>query len=202
MILLIFIILLTLLAIYADKWIRKHNVLIYMGATLFSIVIFVFKDTLFMTPFMKGFLGLAFFYIVMIAGAIDKKYKIRAKLIGLRREYSIIGFIVIVPHALNNVLLGIKGDISLEWLGIISFALMIPLFFTSFLVIRKKMKPKNWKLLQSLAYIIYILLFIHLILNYSQRINLIIYILVFGIYFISKIIFEIKKVKERKQLKQ
>ncbi|MFA7377028.1 MAG: hypothetical protein WCZ13_05930 [Acholeplasmataceae bacterium] len=195
MIVLVFLILLTVLAYFAGKFIRKHNVKIYMVAAIVSVLAFIFKDKAFTTPIMQGFLGLSFFYIVMITGAIDKKYKIRAKFSGLRREYSIIGFIVITPHALNYMLQGLNGTIDLEWFGIISFVLMIPLFVTSFLTIRKKMKAKTWNLIQSAAYIIYLLLFVHLILNYTQKINLILYLVIFIFYFVMKAIYEIKKYK-------
>lgn len=195
MIVLVFLILLTVLAYFAGKFIRKHNVKIYMVAAIVSVLAFIFKDKAVTTPIMQGFLGLSFFYIVMITGAIDKKYKIRAKFSGLRREYSIIGFIVITPHALNYMLQGLNGTIDLEWFGIISFVLMIPLFVTSFLTIRKKMKAKTWNLIQSAAYIIYLLLFVHLILNYTQKINLILYLVIFIFYFVMKAIYEIKKYK-------
>lgn len=195
MIVLVFLILLTVLAYFAGKFIRKHNVKIYMVAAIVSVLAFIFKDKAFTTPIMQGFLGLSFFYIVMITGAIDKKYKIKEKFSGLRREYSIIGFIVITPHALNYMLQGLNGTIDLEWFGIISFVLMIPLFVTSFLTIRKKMKAKTWNLIQSAAYIIYLLLFVHLILNYTQKINLILYLVIFIFYFVMKAIYEIKKYK-------
>ncbi len=200
MIVLAFLILLTILAIYANKFIRKHNVKIYIFITMLSILAFIFKDVAITTPIMQGFLGLSFFYIVMITGAIDKKHKIKAKFMGLRREYSIIGFIVITPHALNYTLEGLNETRSLEWFGIISFVLMIPLFITSFLIIRKKMKPKTWNLIQSAAYIIYILLFIHLILNYTQKINLVLYLVIFIFYFVLKIIYEIKKYRYKKSI--
>ncbi|MFA7051377.1 MAG: ferric reductase-like transmembrane domain-containing protein, partial [Bacilli bacterium] len=181
------------------KFIRKHNVKLYIAAAIISILAFIFKDQTITTPIIQGFLGLSFFYLVMLTGAIDKKHKIKAKLVGLRREYSILGFIFISPHALNYTIQGLNGTRSLEWFGLISFVLMIPLFITSFVTIRKKMKAKTWNLIQSAAYIIYILLFIHLILNYTQKINLILYLVIFIFYFVMKIIYEAKKFKIKKQ---
>ncbi len=195
MIVLLFLIILTILALHAGKFIRKHNVKIYVLAVIISILAFIFKEQFFTEPIMQGFLGLSFFYIVMITGAIDKKHKIKAKLMGVRREYSIIGFIVITPHALNYTLQGLDGTRALEWFGIVSFVLMIPLFITSFLIIRKKMKAKTWNLIQSAAYVIYLLLFIHLILNYTKTINLVLYLIIFIFYFVMKIIYEIRKIK-------
>ena len=40
---------------------------------------------------------------------------------------------------------------------------MIPLFITSFLAIRKRMKPKHWKFLHLASYPAYALLFAHVI---------------------------------------
>ena len=188
MIVVLFLVILTLLAIYANPFIRKHNTKIYIVATLLAILAFIFKDKPIATPFIHGFLGLSFFYIVMITGAIDKKYKIKSKFVTLRKEYSIIGFIVITPHALNYTIQGLDGTRSLEWFGLISFLLMVPLFITSFIKIRKKMTSKTWYKIQSLAYIIYLLLFIHLILNYTQTINLVLYLFLFILYFVLKTI--------------
>ena len=188
MIVVLFLVILTLLAIYANPFIRKHNTKIYIVATLLAILAFIFKDKPIATPFIQGFLGLSFFYIVMITGAIDKKYKIKSKFVTLRKEYSIIGFIVITPHAFNYTIQGLDGTRSLEWFGLISFLLMVPLFITSFIKIRKKKTSKTWYKIQSLAYIIYLLLFIHLILNYTQTINLVLYLFLFILYFVLKTI--------------
>ncbi|MFA5471703.1 MAG: ferric reductase-like transmembrane domain-containing protein [Acholeplasmataceae bacterium] len=197
MIALAFLVVLTILALHAGGFIRKHNVKIYIVFTILSILAFIFKEHPLALPFIQGFLGLSFFYLVMITGALPKKNKKRLKLMGVRREYSIIGFIAIAPHALNYTIQGLDGTRALEWFGVISFVLMIPLFITSFVVIRKKTKQKTWKLIQSAAYIIYLLLFIHLILNYTKTINLVLYIVIFGFYFVMKIIYELKKYKTK-----
>lgn len=190
-----FLIILTLLAIYANKLIRKHNVKLYFLALILSVLSFIFKDHILAMPFIKGFLGLSFFYIVMITGAFKNKSKLRNKFMGIRREYSIIGFIVISPHALHYILLALDGTRALEWYGFIAFLIMIPLFVTSFLSVRKKMKLSSWKLLQKTAYVVYILLFIHLILHYSKPINLVLYLVIFVFYFVLKIIYEVNRYK-------
>jgi DMSO/TMAO reductase YedYZ heme-binding membrane subunit len=200
MIVLVFLILLTLLAFYWDKQMRKHNVKIYIAATLLSILAFILKEKAFTEPFIQGFLGLSFFYLVMVTGALKKSSKLRLKLTGVRREYSILGFITITPHALNYTLEWINGERSLALLGFSAFIIMIPLFVTSFVSIRRKMKAKTWNLIQSAAYIIYLLLFIHLILNYTKTINLVLYIVIFSYYIVMKIVYEYKRFKV-KQLK-
>ena len=174
-----FLVILTLLAFYANRFIKKHSIILFVLATVLSVVAFVFKDHPLAVPFIKGFLGLSLFYIVMLTGALKAKSKLRIKFMSVRKEYSIIGFIVISPHALYHIIEWLSGNSNIEWYGLISFLLMVPLFITSFTVIRKKMKHTNWKLLQKLAYLVYLLLFIHLILNFTKQINLILYLLMF-----------------------
>lgn len=199
MIVLVFLILFTALAFYYGNFIRKHSLKFYIGTSIFSIVAFLLNDKPFMKPITQGFLGLSLFYLVMIAGSVPKKSKLRIKLFGLRREYSIIGFIISMPHALKYLLQVFNGTITIPWFGLIAFIMMIPLFITSFATIRKKISLKTWKLIQSPAYLIYLLLLIHLIKNYSEKINLILYIVMFSFYFISKVIYEWMRIKEKKR---
>lgn len=136
----------------------------------------------------------------MITGSFKKSTKLRRMLILIRKDYSILGFIFISPHALIFTLQALKGVIAFEWFGIVAFILMIPLFVTSFTIYRKKMSAKNWMRLQLISYIIYILLCIHLIISYTSQINLVIYIVLFGFYFVNKTIYEISRLKAKKLL--
>lgn len=199
MIVVVFLVLLTLLALYASPFVRKHNVKIYIIATIVSVLVYIMKDKAFAAPFIQGFLGLSFFYIVMMAGALPKKNQLRKKFMGIRREYSITGFIVVMPHAVLYILEWIDGTTPIEWFGFIAFVIMVPLFITSFQKIRKMMKFKNWRLLQSTAYIVYILLFIHLILNYTKTINLVLYLVMFTAYFALKGYYEYSKYMESRK---
>jgi DMSO/TMAO reductase YedYZ heme-binding membrane subunit len=122
----------------------------------------------------------------MLTGAFKKKSTIRIALTSVRKEYSILGFIFITPHVLQGLILFFNNDIVLPIYGVISFIIMIPLFITSFTVIRKKMTYKTWKILQRFAYGSYFLLFIHLIVQ-SEMPNLIVYIVMFALYAILKL---------------
>lgn len=193
MITLPFVILLILLALKFNKFIRKHNVTLYILFTLLSIIsYFMIKIPIFM-PIRQGFLGLAFFYVVMLTGALKDKSKYRVALMSVRREYSIIGFIVITPHALFHILRVINSSIAPPWFGIVAYAIMIPLFITSFMKIRKRFTYKSWKSLQRFAYLSYLGLLIHLIINSSKNINTIIYISLFSVYIILKAIYTYRK---------
>lgn len=199
MIALIFIIILTLTAFFFDKFIRKQSLWLYLGSVLLSIVAFIFKDVGITKPIMQGFLGFSLFYLVMIAGSLPKKRPLRRKLYSVRREYSIIGFIFITPHAAKYLIEAIQGQIDLPIFGIIAFVLMIPLFITSFPSIRKKMSFKTWTYIQMPAYLIYALILVHLVINYTEKINLILFIILFTFYLITKIIFEVGEYKLKKQ---
>jgi len=194
MISLIFTILLILVAVYLNRFIRKNNIQIYIVAVLIAVVSFIFIESTIFTPIKLGGIGFAFYYVVMLAGALKHKSKLRIKLMSVRMEYSIVGFILITPHAIYQLFEYINGTINIPIIGIIGYAIMIPLFITSFKMIRKKMTYNNWKNLQKLAYIVYLGLSIHLILNSSFP-NLAIYIIGFAVYGILKLKYELTKKK-------
>ncbi|KFZ26672.1 MAG: Sulfoxide reductase heme-binding subunit YedZ [Candidatus Izimaplasma bacterium HR2] len=201
MIVVIFVALLTLLAVYKGKWVRNQNLKLYIGATVLAIIAFLLEDKVkIFEPFVQGFLGLSFFYIVMMTGALKKKSKLRIKFAGIRREYSILGFIFITPHALKYFVEYLNGEIALEWWGVATYLVMLPLFITSFMVIRKKMSRNAWVYLQKLAYVSYITLFIHLILNASNTPNLVVYLLLFVPYISMKIYREILEYTSKKKV--
>ena len=186
-----------LLAIYARGFIRKHSIKLYIVVTIISILAFLITKFPLFFPIQKGAFGLSFFYVVMLTGALKNKSKLRIALFSVRKEYSILGFIIISPHALNNFIKYVMGDISIPIFGIIAYSIMIPLFITSFTIVRKKFKYTAWKNLQRFAYISYILLFVHLMVN-SESPNKIVYIILFVFYGVLKAIYEIKKYTSKK----
>lgn len=199
MIILLFATLLILLAVFKGKFIRKHNLKIYIGSTVFAIIVFIFQGKIqLFDPFIQGFVGLSIFYVVMLNGALKDKSKLRIKLFGIRREYSIIGFILITPHATKYLLEWLQGDISFPLWGVIGYGIMIPLFITSFYSVRKKMSRYAWVALQKFAYLSYIALFIHLISN-AKMPNLVVYLVLFIGYFILKIYYEIVKYMRKRK---
>ena len=100
-----FILVFTILAYFQGKFIRKHNVKLYLIFTILSVGAFVLRYKLPLTePFNQGYIGLSFLYVVMVAGALKDHSRLRKKLMGIRREYSIIGFILITPHGLKYLI--------------------------------------------------------------------------------------------------
>lgn len=175
-------ILLGVIAYYLNKQIRKNDQLLLVVVTTLAVIGYLFNIEL----VTMGVLGLAFLMIVMFAGAFKKDSKVSKKLRSVRKEYSIYGVILLIPHAITYLFEFLAGTLSYEWFGIIAMIIMIPLFITSFTFVRKKMTPKTWKNIQKFSYLAYLLTFIHLMMV-SSGANLIQYVLVFGIYFILKV---------------
>lgn len=191
MISLVFILLFIFVAYKFTSFIRNKSIFLFTGITILSIISFLTPDFPIFKPFIQGYLGFAFLYVVMITGAFTKKSKIRIKLMQVRKEYSILGFIAITPHALNYLWQYIEGSIQLPIYGVVAYVIMIPLFITSFSFIRKMFKYKTWKNIQRFAYIVYVLIIIHLLVNSTtiEKINVILYVVLFIIYFVMKSIY-------------
>lgn len=187
---LLFTIALGLIAFFLGKYVRKLYVptliilFILSVITLFTIVPFI-EETL-----VTGYLGLAFYIVVMFAGAFPRKSQMSKKLRSVRKEYSIYGFVVLIPHVTIYLLSFIDGSLLWEIFGVVATALMIPLFVTSFTFIKKKMTIKKWMVLQKYAYLVYLLIFIHLI-RVSAPSHAVIYIIIFSSYISLKAIYYI-----------
>lgn len=189
-----------LLAYYKSGFIRKHNLKLYIGFTIITILAFAFDGKFPLSePFTQGFLGLSLLYTVMFTGALKKKTKLHIKLMSVRKEYSILGFIILSAHATKYFVQFLQGDIPIEWFGVITFVIMIPLFITSFMVIRKKFTFTTWKKIQRFAYIAYILMFVHLLLVFTTKQNLIGFVLMFSVYFILKTKKEVLAYSKKKE---
>ena len=60
MIVIIFVALLTLLAVHRGKWVRKQSTKLYIGAVVLAIIAFLLEDKVkIFEPFVQGFLGLS-----------------------------------------------------------------------------------------------------------------------------------------------
>lgn len=173
--------------------IRKY---LYTGIWILVAIIILLDKAPFITPFIKGYVGFAFLYVVMITGALNPKWKVTARLNAVRAAYSIIGFVLLIVHPLNYASEVLDQTRGIPWYGLISFLIMIPLFITSYIVVRKKMKPKTWKQLQKFAYVSYGLILVHLIIQASSSQNRIVAILLFILYGGLKYIKETNRYKK------
>lgn len=192
MIFLICLILAGILAFIGNQQIRKHaNVLYLVSAAISGIAIVGtalhlpnalpawLRDGLWFS-FAYGSFATAVFVLVMFAGAVPRGSIIQKKLIPIRKELSIIASILTLGHNFS------AGQIYFVWLftkpevlqgtvlwatlcSVVLILIMLPLFITSFTVIRKKMKPATWKNLQKLSYLFYGLIYLHVLLLFVPK---------------------------------
>ncbi|WP_029699370.1 ferric reductase-like transmembrane domain-containing protein [Clostridium sp. Ade.TY] len=207
------------LSLILPKAIRNYSKLFYGLATIISILVTIY-EILRLTngyklegfigalekAFMKGNVAIAFFVLVMFAGALNKKYGVTKKLLSIRAELAILGSILIMPHCImylvrfiNKLMAG--KPITILYviyliIGLIAFFIMIPLFITSFKKIRSKMEFKKWKKVQRFAYPFYFLIYVHIMIALFNHkldwIKIITYTVLFVGYFILKVFNENK----------
>lgn len=211
-----------LLAYFMSSWINKYSKEIYLFFACIAFISiwhgylkinsykveYVFGLKQFMDIFTSGALGGAIFILVMYMGVFDLNNDFTRRMRKNRGVLSIIGSICLLPHILfyliyyinNNMITSGNGAMLIYGLilfvsGLIAFIVMLPLFITSFIAVRKRMNSYNWKKLQSYAYVFYAMIFAHVIAVYmlkpvsaNRNINLIFYISVFVSYGIFKII--------------
>jgi len=179
MIIIPFILLLVLAALYANSFIKKHNIFIFIVFLLLSIVSFIFINVPIFTPIKQGFLGLSFINIVIFTKFLKNKSKLKMALMKVRMEYTLLSFIVITPHVIYYLIQTFNGSISIPIFGVIAYFLMV--------VSKLKMVVKKAKIFEYLTYVIYSSLSIHLILN-SKAPNKILYIILFLTFIIGTVI--------------
>lgn len=181
------------------KEIRKNSILLYVVAVILSIGSFFLLDKIkVLEMFVHGYVGLSFLFIVMFTGALKKKSKLSKKFVSIRKEYSILGYIFIMPHAVNYSIELLTDLAQIEyWVGFIAFVVMIPLFITSFSKIRSLYKYPAWKKLHRWSYLAYSLIFVHLILVAELR-DQIAYIVIFVPYLGMKLVKEYTIYKSKK----
>lgn len=206
----------TLMSLLFTKTIRNNSKIFYSIASIVAIATTIYEIlrltsnlnlpgiiTILEKTSMKGNIAIAFFVLVMFAGALNSRWSITKKLLSIRAELAILGSILILPHCVMYfVRLIVKlfnnqpiKPLYLIYLivGIIAFIIMIPLFITSLKKIRNKMKYKDWKKLQRYAYPFYLLAYVHILLALLNSkevdlLKLITYTVLFGVYFILKLV--------------
>jgi len=147
------------------------------------------------TTALESFIPTGLFVVVMYTGLLSSKHKLRS----IRRQLSIIAFILIVPHVLIYLLDFLKvlftsvNILTLvgSLIGLLLVIIMIPLFVTSFIKVRKNMKTASWKKLHRFSYLAYLLIYVHIVfvnLSSGDIGHIIISTMVYGLYFVLRII--------------
>jgi len=176
-----------LTAYFANKFIRKYFLLILGIFFAISVVPIFWYVPILEQLVVSGYLGFAFYVIVMIAGGFKKFSTISKRFRSVRKEYSIFGFVLLIPHFYVYLVAYLNGTLSWEFYGVIAMVIMIPLFITSFTKIKSKMNIKSWKKLQNFAYLIYVLIFVHLLVSGTGE-HTLEYIIIFSFYFFLKFV--------------
>ncbi|MCF7925464.1 MAG: ferric reductase-like transmembrane domain-containing protein [Candidatus Izimaplasma sp.] len=184
-VLLIHIIIVVVLAMLFPRKIHKYRWYLYIPFAIFALVLLDSE----VNVVTLGFSGAAFFIIVMFTGVLERS-KIKTKLLQVRAELAVIGTLLIVPHAVSFLKFVLDdlsiSDITLSIVfGILTVLVLIPLFVTSFHIIRRQMTYKQWKRLHQLSYLFYTFLGLHLI--FIQNDRMVYYISIFLIYGLLKV---------------
>lgn len=175
--------------VYKYDILFKKSYILYMISLVLSVLSVVYYKETYVYYITKGLVGYGIFFVVMMVGALPNKWTLSRKIKKRRGELSIIGFILIAPHALLRVF-GLLGWINL--FGVAAFVIMIPLIFTSFKFMKRRIPPRDWLRVQKGAYLIYLSLFVHLLMVSGWE-DKIVYAVLLTLYLNNKILKEIKK---------
>ena len=210
MLLIIALVIASLFVYFLKDKLKQYPNIFYMGAAAVTIVIFSLR-TVAMPQFVrqnivgifaKGTIGTAFFIIVMITGALPRGSKLIGPLMRIRGELSIMAAILVLSHNLTYGMTYFKMLFSAPAalpaaqrcaavISLMLIVLMIGLTVISFPAVRKKMNPKKWKQIQRSAYVVYGLLYVHIILInipyarmglHMYAVNVLVYSIVFAGY--------------------
>jgi DMSO/TMAO reductase YedYZ heme-binding membrane subunit len=149
---------------FLGKNIHKYPYHYELGAFGLAILVIIHNALSWRVPGIEaiitsGHLSLSLFILVIFTGVIKKKTLFRKALDLVRGEVAIIAFIFLIPHAFARLDLALSGY---NPTGLIANVLFIPLVLTSFMFIRKRMKPIYWKRLHRLSYITYVMIYVHM----------------------------------------
>ncbi len=203
----IFISLLTaiLFVLLFEKPLQKNPIPFYVIFSIFSLATIIlqlqginpggFVGAYIYPMFTKAGLATSFFVLVMYAATFKNGSQPIKLLMSIRGPLSIIASILALGHVFSYSALLSPNVSSLYIFSVIMLCIMIPLFITSFVMIRKKMNPRAWKKLQRFAYIFYPMIYVHILLLYvkgairgdsKSALNIFVYSIIFLWYFICR----------------
>lgn len=143
---------------FYNSWMHKHNTWFLLGGLLLALVLTLVDIPVFSVLINNGHLSLGIFMLVMFAGVFKKSWIVYKKILLVRGDLAILGFIFLIPHGIERLSLALNGYQST---GLVAAIIMIPLTLSSFMIIRKMIRPDRWKKLHKLAYIAYLMIYIH-----------------------------------------
>lgn len=155
----------------------------------------------------KGGLGVAFFLLVMWIGVFPRDSRLSRDFRPIRAELSIMSCILIaghmcvylasyVPRFASGAM--VKDSVAAAFaVACVLLVLVLVLGATSLRAVKRHMKARAWKRVQSLAYVFYALVLVHLLLMLgpsaaagSERsvVMVAIYAVLFGGYIVARIV--------------
>ncbi|MDR1014912.1 MAG: hypothetical protein LBL86_08070 [Coriobacteriales bacterium] len=170
-----------LIVAVTGRFMRKAAPVFYLLAFALG-VFFICGTSLALPPWFREYilfifqsnnLAMGFFAIVMFAGALGEKSSLRKFLMPIRAELSITASILCLGHVVvygRSYLAQITGS-ALAMPGarlvatVVAFlllVLLIPLALTSVRAVKARMRPQTWKSVQKLAYVFFLLIFVHI----------------------------------------
>jgi len=167
----------------------KREILFYLLALALGVVGAIFYKESWTFLITKGIIGYGFITVVMFVGVLPNRWTVSRNIKRYRGVFSIMGFILISPHALLRVF-GVFGSVNL--FGIAAYVIMVPLTIISFKIIRHEINPKDWFTIQKAAYGVYGILFIHLMVVAAWP-DKVVYGVLLTLYVNNKLIKEFKK---------
>ncbi len=205
------------LVIFLGDSLRKHPAPYYTVTTAITLLLIVldfagvrYKGIMadYIVPmFTKGALSGALFAIIMWSGALPNGSKAVKLILPVRGRLSIIASILVFSHAVNfraqlislfTKAGSLKAPVIVATVcSVLLLIIMIPLFITSFMRIRRKMDPKGWKKLQRWAYVFYALIPVHMLFftyrnillgRNGYRLNAVVYTFVFLAYAVCRVL--------------
>ena len=178
-----------LIIMYKFERLFTYTKTLYTLSFIIAIVSAFIYDSGYVDFIVKGYLSISIYFIIMFAGVFPKRLKITQLMIKYRGLLSIIGFILVTPHALLHLFEFLNG---INLFGIAAYALMVPLTLISFQVVRREIKPKDWNNILKASYVIYTLLFLHVlwVAPYEDKL---LYIVILTLYINNKLLLEFKK---------
>ncbi|MDR1183683.1 MAG: ferric reductase-like transmembrane domain-containing protein [Coriobacteriales bacterium] len=117
----------------------------------------------------------ALFVIVMYIGVLGEKSKLRAYLVPIRAELSILACLLALGHIVNYLMsfvpqvagaaMSLRANILFSiGFAVLLVALLLILGITSFNVVKHRMNASKWRRIQWLAYPFFLLTYVHILL--------------------------------------
>lgn len=164
----------TAFTLLCAKPLRKHPVPFYalfIGAsalTFATSAISIPALTAITRVMASAYTGVAFYLLVMFAGALPRSWRVTRRLLSVRSEISILAGFIILAHSARvvfmvpisftpywNMIWGSAAPYMLAactFVGVPLLACFLVPWITSFKCVRRHMKGKTWKKVQRLAY--------------------------------------------------